>query len=265
MQYTDQTGRTITLGKVPKRIISVVPSQSELLWDMGLQEEIVGITKFCIHPEELFRDKTRIGGTKKLDIEKITALQPDIIIANKEENERSQIEELCSLFPVWISDIKTLSDSLGMIEALGEIFQKQTAAGKIKDLISMGFEKMKKPLLSRNAAYFIWKDPLMTAGRDTFINDMLQRCGFENVLADPQSRYPEITEQELVQLDPEIVLLSSEPYPFNEKHIHAFKALLPNATVLVVDGELFSWYGSRLIHSPAYFKELATKIHQATI
>jgi ABC-type Fe3+-hydroxamate transport system substrate-binding protein len=265
MQYTDQTGHTITLGKVPQRIVSVVPSQSELLWDLGLQEEIVGITRFCIHPDELFRSKTRVGGTKKLDIAKIKELNPDIIIANKEENERSQIEELCTLFPVWISDIKNLNDSLRMIEALGAIFQKEKTAGKIKDLISKGFEKLEKPTYSRRTVYFIWKGPLMTAGRDTFINDMLQRCGFENVFTDPQSRYPEITEQELVQLDPEVVLLSSEPYPFNEKHIYEFKTLLPDATVLVVDGELFSWYGSRLIHSPAYFKELETKLHSSTI
>jgi ABC-type Fe3+-hydroxamate transport system substrate-binding protein len=264
MQHTDQTGRTIILDRVPQRIISVVPSQTELLWDLGLQEEIVGITKFCIHPDELFRSKTRVGGTKKLDLEKIKELQPDLIIANKEENERSQIGELCDLFPVWISDIKNLNDSLNMIGALGEIFQKQKTANKIKDLIAKGFEKLEKPLHHKRATYFIWKGPLMVAGRDTFINDMLERCGFENALTDPLSRYPEITEQELIQLNPELVLLSSEPYPFNEKHIHEFKLLLPHATVLVVDGELFSWYGSRLIHSPAYFKELEIKIQHAT-
>ncbi|MCD6067364.1 MAG: ABC-type Fe3+-hydroxamate transport system, periplasmic component [Bacteroidetes bacterium] len=256
MQFTDQTGRTIELNATPRRIVSVVPSQSELLWDLGLQEELTGITKFCIHPKEMFSTKTRIGGTKKLDIAKIKELNPDIIIANKEENEKEQIEELCRLFPVWISDIKNLSDSLDMITNLGAIFEKRKTAEKIRDLIAKGFAKLPIQIVTKRTAYFIWKNPLMMTGRDTFINDMLSRCGFENILNDPDSRYPEISEKELRELNPELILLSSEPYPFNEKHIHEFQAIVPEAKIRIVDGELFSWYGSRLIHSPAYFENL---------
>lgn len=256
IEFTDQTNRTITLAGVPKRIVSVVPSQSELLWDLGLRDELIGITKFCIHPNEMFTTVERVGGTKKLNIEKIKGLNPDIIIANKEENERSDIEELQKYFPVWISDIKNLSDSMAMIRMLGEVLDKKANADRILDRIEVQFSKLKEYSSTKRTAYFIWKNPLMLAGRDTFINDMLKRCGFENCLDNEKSRYPEVTEEELKGLNPELVLLSSEPYPFSEKHIVEFKALLPGAEVKIVDGELFSWYGSRLIHSPEYFNTL---------
>ena len=112
---TDQTGRSITIPDSPKRIISIVPSQTELLFDLGLSDEVIGITKFCVHPEEWFRKKTRVGGTKQLNMETIRSLQPDLIVANKEENEQVQVEDIAKEFPVWISDIKTLSDAKRMI------------------------------------------------------------------------------------------------------------------------------------------------------
>ncbi|MDP2387298.1 MAG: helical backbone metal receptor [Bacteroidota bacterium] len=263
MQFKDQTGSIVEVKETPRRIISVVPSQSELLWDLGLRDELIGITKFCIHPNEMFISITRVGGTKKLHIDKIKELNPDIIIANKEENERSDIEELQRHFPVWISDIKNLNDSMNMIHSLGELLGKQDDASRISTKIEEQFSRLRsytqtpaRPSDGKRVAYFIWKNPLMLAGRDTFINDMLQRCGFENCLQDKNSRYPEITSEELKDLNPELILLSSEPYPFSEIHLKEFQQLLPSAKVMVVDGELFSWYGSRLIHSPEYFNQL---------
>ncbi|MEO6882545.1 MAG: helical backbone metal receptor [Bacteroidia bacterium] len=263
--FFDQTNREIILREIPKKIISVVPSQTELLYDLGLDEEVIGITKFCIHPEKWFREKTRIGGTKKLDIEKIKLLNPDLIIANKEENEKSQIEELARDFNVWISDIKTLDDALQMILRIGEITNKKERAGEIKQKIEIEFEKIifrqvKKKFL--RTAYFIWKKPFMVAGEDTFIDEMLRICGLENVFpknifSDTRNtRYPEISAEQLKAANPEIILLSSEPYPFKEKHIEEFKLICPQAKIKIVDGELFSWYGSRLLESPAYFAEL---------
>lgn len=261
MKFKDQIDNIIELAETPKRIISVVPSQSELLWDLGLRDELVGITKFCIHPNEMFTSVTRVGGTKKLSIDKIIELNPDIIIANKEENERSDIEELQNHFPVWISDIKNLKDSMNMIHLLGDVLGKQEDAIRISTRIEEQFSRLRSYTETKRVAYFIWKNPLMLTGRDTFINDMLRRCGFENCLQDENSRYPEITDEELKVLNPELILLSSEPYPFSEVHIKEFQQLLPSAKVMIVDGELFSWYGSRLIHSPEYFNQLMKDIH----
>src|SRR5689334_18071707 len=122
--FTDQIGRTISLNKTPRRIISLVPSQTELLYDLGLSDEVVGITKFCVHPEEWFRNKPRVGGTKQLNMDIIHHLQPDLVIANKEENVREQVEELASHYPVWVSDINNPDDAYWMMKELGSITGK---------------------------------------------------------------------------------------------------------------------------------------------
>ncbi len=263
--FKDQIAQEVEIPFPPKRIISVVPSQTELLYDLGLEEEVIGITKFCIHPDKWYREKTRIGGTKTLNIEKIKALNPDLIIANKEENEHAQIEELSKHFPIWISDIKTLDDSLDMIQRIGIITDREQKAAIISNQIKESFEAF-PPTIDSNeqlsCAYFIWWNPMMTINQDTFIHDMLLRCGWENVFAHrTDSRYPEVDEQQLKTANPELVLLSSEPFPFADKHIEYFQTVLPNAKVILVDGELFSWYGSRLLHSVNYFKGLIEKLH----
>jgi ABC-type Fe3+-hydroxamate transport system substrate-binding protein len=262
--FTDQMGRTITLEQRPKRIISIVPSQTELLFDLGLNNEVAGITKFCIHPEEMFRTKPRVGGTKKLDFEKIRSLKPDLIIGNKEENQQEQVEELMKEFPVWMSDIYTLDDSLRMIRAVGEVTGKDKESERITHNIRQGFDELKSSALmppdyKLKTAYFIWKDPYMLAGGNTFIDHMLQLCCFENAFANTL-RYPSITEDDLRAAAPSLILLSSEPYPFKEKHIEEFRAICPSAKVMVVDGEMFSWYGSRLQHAPAYLSSLVKDI-----
>lgn len=268
--FTDQLNRKLELPSVPKRIISLVPSQTELLYDLGLRDEVVGITKFCVHPEEWFRTKTRVGGTKKYDFEKIKALQPDLIIGNKEENEKEQIEELMKDYNVWMSDIYTLKDAYDMITRIGTLVGKREEAVHLKLEIELRFRSIQhsesniQHQLSNSklqTAYFIWQKPYMVAGHDTFINEMLKVCGLENIFVNKDSRYPEITPEEIIQADPDIVLLSSEPYPFKEKHIQEFNALLPNAKIMIVDGEIFSWYGSRLLKAPEYFKKILLGIN----
>ncbi len=252
----DQMGREVTFNYYPERIVSVVPSQTELLYDLGLDAEVVGITKFCVHPEDWFRNKTRVGGTKKLNIEKIRELKPDLIIANKEENTKEQIEELAKEFPVWLSDITNLPGALNMIQALGQVTGQEGKANALVEEIVQGFQQLHKANTPRRVAYFIWRNPWMSIGHDTFIHSMIQTMGWQNVLAD-RSRYPEITLEELKGYNPELVLLSSEPYPFKEEHIAEIKATLPGAEVKLVDGEMFSWYGSRLKKAAAYLQELA--------
>lgn len=254
--FIDMMGREVEVPVLPERIISVVPSQTELLYALGLEQEVIGITKFCVHPEEWFRNKERIGGTKKLDIDKIRSLKPDLIIANKEENEQEQIEELAKEFPVWISDINTLPDALLMMQVVGQMTGMQGRANALVENIVNGFTNLSKATQPKRVAYFIWRDPWMSVGKDTFISNMITTMGWENVLAD-KARYPEITLEELKEYKPDAVLLSSEPFPFKEKHIEEVKAILPDAEVLLVDGEMFSWYGSRLLQATDYFMQLA--------
>lgn len=252
-RFTDQLGRTLEIDSPPKRIISIVPSQTELLFDLGLDEEVVGITKFCVHPESWFRNKTRVGGTKALNLDKIRELKPDLIIANKEENEQSQVDELAEEFPVWISDIQNLDEALEMISGVAEICGKFEAGDSLIREINAAFSNL-KPTKTQTAVYLIWNEPMMAAGSDTFISDMMQRAGFENLIADP--RYPELSAEKMKELNPELILLSSEPFPFKEKHQAEIQTQFPNSKVLLVDGEMFSWYGSRLKLASAYFKEV---------
>lgn len=262
-EASDQMGRKIFLPALPKRIVSLVPSQTELLYDLGLENELVGITKFCIHPETVFRTKARVGGTKKIDFAKIRALNPDLIIGNKEENEKEQIEALMHDFPVWMSDIKNLEDACEMIHKIGEITGTQSKALEITSKIKTDFHELKNsifPLNKVKVAYFIWKDPYMTIGGDTFINHILEALNFENVFKTKPGRYPEITLEEIILAKPKFIFLSSEPYPFKEKHIEGLQKIAPGSTIRLVDGEMFSWYGSRLLHAPKYFRKLLNTI-----
>lgn len=251
-------GREVEVSFPPSRIISLVPSQTELLADLGLENEVVGITKFCVHPNDWFKTKTRVGGTKNANREKVLELNPDLIIANKEENTKDDIEWLAERFPVWISDIKTLGDALEMIEAVGVFTNKAFEAKAITEKIDSSFKELKENTNKRKrVAYLIWKNPLMAAGRDTFINEMLEAGGFENAIADHKSRYPELTDDELLRLNPDVVFLSSEPFPFKGKHTEELRQKFPSLKFEEVDGELFSWYGSRLLKSAEYFKSLS--------
>lgn len=253
LRFIDQLHREIEIPFPPKRIISLVPSQTELLFDLGLEDEIIGITKFCIHPKEQFKIKEKIGGTKQLNLSKIRSLKPDLIIGNKEENEQLQVEELMQEYPVWMSDIYNLNDALMMIRGIGEVVDRKLKAEEIAHQIQKNFEDlvMHPP---KKVLYFIWKDPYLLAGKNTFIDEMLQRAGFENIIQ--EQRYPEFSFAALSSLQPESVFLSSEPYPFKEKHIQAFQEIWPEAQIQLVDGEMFSWYGSRLLKAADYFKSL---------
>ncbi|MBV6405474.1 MAG: ABC transporter substrate-binding protein [Flavobacteriales bacterium] len=253
---TDQMHRTVLVPDLPQRIISLVPSQTELLHDLGLGDRVVGITKFCIHPEAWFRSKARVGGTKQVDIAKVRALMPDLIIGNKEENARADIEALEQEFPVWMSDIDDLGGALDMIRRVGAMTGTGAGAEGIARGIEAAFAGLRAGGHGRRAAYLIWRDPWMVAGPGTFIDDMLGRCGLVNVFRDHADRYPAIDLEELAARGPDLVLLSSEPYPFGDKHLPELRDALPKATALLVDGEPFSWYGSRLLSAPAYFNGL---------
>lgn len=259
MIVKDQLNRKIKLSSFPpKRIISLVPSQTELLADLNLDEQVVGITKFCVHPNEWWSKKTRIGGTKNLNKDKISQLNPDLIIANKEENNKGDIDYLITKYPVWISDIRDFNSALEMISLVGEITAKSVVAKSMIDKIKVSFSCLN--IVNKKVAYLIWDNPIMTINRDTFINEMMKMNGWFNVFSGDENRYPEINLDILKQADPDLLFLSSEPYPFAEKHIKKFKEALPNSQIVLVDGEYFSWYGSRLQLAPHYFSDLKREI-----
>jgi ABC-type Fe3+-hydroxamate transport system substrate-binding protein len=253
--FIDQLSRTVEIPFPPKRIISLVPSQTELLSDLGLEEEVIGITKFCVHPQKWFREKQRIGGTKNVHLQKIISLQPDLIIANKEENVKEQIEELATHFPVWVSDVNNLKDAYGMMQSIGEITNRKEAVQKLTTNIRHNFTHLPTPNIQLPTAYLIWKNPYITVGGDTFIHHLLETAGFQNLFAD-QQRYPQISIEDLKRANCRLLLLSSEPYPFKQKHVVELQEHLPDTKILLVDGEMFSWYGSRLLQAPAYFQNL---------
>lgn len=256
MQLKDQIGRQLHLENIPKRIISLVPSQTELLYDLGLESSIVGITKFCVHPNHFLKTKTIVGGTKQIHLEKIKALQPDIILCNKEENTKAIVNACSEICTVHVSNIETISDCIAMIQQYGEIFNKKVEASKISEKIQINVKDFQTYIQEKSTlkvAYFIWKNPFMVAGKNTFINYLLQLNKFKNVYAD-LGRYPEIELKQEETID--VVFLSSEPYPFKENHIVELQAYYTNAKIQLVDGEMFSWYGSRLIKSFSYFKKL---------
>jgi len=265
--YSDQLGNSHTFESVPKRIISLVPSQTELLFDLGLEENLVGITKFCIHPYHLKSTKKIIGGTKKVHYEKIKLLQPDIIIANKEENTEEIVEELRKICPVWVTNVLTIDDSLQMISDFGQLFNKRTEAQKWIDKIQFAltdFQNFIKDKEEQKVTYFIWANPYMVAGGDNFINEMLKLNKFVNIYDNHpkyEGRYPEIVIQKMrIQGDPDLILLSSEPFPFKDEHAFELGRFTHHAKTVFVDGEMFSWYGSRMAKAFDYFKKLHSNL-----
>jgi ABC-type Fe3+-hydroxamate transport system substrate-binding protein len=242
------------------RIISLVPSQTELLHYLGLNEQIVGITKFCIHPNNWFTTKARVGGTKNINFNTIKKLQPTLIIANKEENVKDQIEALATNYPVLLTDVNNVTDGIKMILQIGQLTATTAAAIQLTQKITTAFATINKPKQQLNTAYLIWKDPYMAAGGSTFITDILSKSGFKNIFA-TKNRYPQINIKDLQNANCQLLLLSSEPYPFKQKHINQLQQQLPNTKIILVDGEMFSWYGSRMLLMPNYINNLIKDIN----
>jgi len=235
------------------KIISLVPSITEALFDFGLtDQEVVGRTKFCIHPNGLVKNVQIVGGTKNLNIEKIRNLNPDLIIANKEENVKEQIEELQKYCKVLVTNISTLEDNYYLLKTLGNLLNKQETAQKFNIKIYEIFQNF-SGTQKYKVAYLIWKNPYMTVGSDTFIHEVLGKLCFENLFKD-RKRYPEIFVDELKSAD--YIFLSSEPFPFKQKHIDELQKELPDSKIVLVDGEAFSWYGTHLAKCESYFKTL---------
>lgn len=258
----DQLNRLVQISVAPERIVSLVPSQTELLFHLGLDEKVVGITKFCVHPELWFRNKTKVGGTKNFDVEKIRSLKPDLIIANKEENNRELLEELMKEFTVWISDVSDIHSALEMIKEISKITRRELEGNKLIDCIQRERKRLQencpRNVRGKRVCYYIWKDPWMTVGDDTFIYKMLEESGLQPISKGMQ-RYPVINPSDFEQI-PDYIFLSSEPYPFKNEDLENIQSIYPTSKVVLVDGEYFSWYGSRMKDSFKYLEQLISSI-----
>ncbi|WP_412069715.1 helical backbone metal receptor [Rubrivirga sp. IMCC43871] len=242
----------------PRRIVSLVPSQTELLAALGLDAEVVGLTRFCVHPAGWKARKTIVGGTKETEPARVLALDPDLVIANREENDREPIEALAAAVPVHVTDVATVGGALAMIREVGALVGRGPEAEALAAEIGRRFDAL-PTFAPLRALYLIWRDPWMTVGDDTFISDVMARAGLINVVGD-RARYPTLAAGEIAALAPDVVLLSSEPFPFAETHMAEVEALAPDAQVALVDGEAFSWYGSRLLDTPAALLTLRQRL-----
>jgi ABC-type Fe3+-hydroxamate transport system substrate-binding protein len=243
------------------RIVSLVPSLTELLVSLRLEDKIVGVTKFCVHPNHLTKTKKIIGGTKNINVATIKELAPTLVIANKEENVKEQVQQLLDAsISVQVTEIKDLNSALQAIITIGEVTGATEKAKQLAKNISTDFDELKaqsKTIIT--CAYLIWQKPFMVAGAGTFIHAMLEIAGFKNVFGGTE-RYPEVTMAQIEAKKPQVIFLSSEPYPFKEKHLHFFKEEIPFANCVLADGEMFSWYGSRMQHFPAYALQLRQNV-----
>ncbi len=252
IQITDITGQQITLTKPASRIISLVPSQTHLLYRLGLDKEVVGITRFCKYPSHWKKTKTIVGGTKEVKYDRITALQPDLILANKEENTKEMVEKLREIAPVYVAEVISWEDNLKFIDHVGQLTGTSSLARSIIDKLSGLKKELSRFKKNKKILYFIWKDPWMVAGKNTFIDTMLQLLGFENLADQLEGRYPVITQEDLLKLQPEILLMSSEPFPFSEKHRPDIEKLFPQAQIRFVQGEPFTWFGAYPLEAKDY-------------
>ncbi len=253
-EFTDHLGRKVTIRPTPQRIISLCPSQTRTLIDLGLQHRLAGRTHFCIHPAEAVEGITKVGGTKRVKMERIKAIQPDLIVAEKEENTQEMVEALEKEFPVYVTDVKDEGTCLQMIRDLGEITGRTSEGVELARRVERAMATVKVRESQETCLYFIWRKPWMVVGPGTFIHEIMLRCGWDNAITTP--RYPELSPEQLAEIRPDRVFLSTEPFPFEEKHIEELRAYFPEARFDLVNGEMFSWYGSHLLLAPEYLNEL---------
>ncbi len=256
MKIHDMIGRTISLHKPVERIVSLIPSITETLFELGLGEKIVGITTYCIHPEGKLDNIHRIGGTKNPNIRKIASLSPDIIIADKNENRKEKVEELMKIAPVYVIEVNNFDDALKMISRLAEIFDKAKEANGLIEEINDGFAELHISRRGKKVFFPIWKNPCMSINRDTFIHSMIEKLGYTNLCAGYGEHYPVITGEQMEKMNPDYVFLPSEPCSYKPEDVEDCKRIFPAAKVLPVDGQMFAWYGARMKYAARYFVEL---------
>jgi iron complex transport system substrate-binding protein len=261
-EFTDALGRTIAIAVPPARIVCLCPSLTETLFSIGAGDRVVGRTNFCIHPADRVAVVPTVGGTKDVDPGAVRELRPDLIIAEKEENRRETVADLAEIAPVYVFDVVDLPGAQDAIRILGRLTATAAAANALADEITHRFRRM-PPAPPLTVLHLVWQQPLMAAGSHTYINAILATLGLHNAAADLPGRYPRLEPGQLRALVPDVLLLSSEPFPFTDEHVRAYAADLPDTYVRRVDGEAFGWYGSRMLAAADTLGTLVTDLRDA--
>lgn len=258
--FKDQIGHSFKLEKPAERVVCLVPSITELIYQLK-PKALIGVTSFCTHPSHLRKNITVVGGTKTPNVEQIISLNPNLVICNKEENTEQDVLHLQKCVATYTSDVKTLTEAQKMIADVGQLLGRSEECKVLNQEIELGFSGLQtqKPF---KVAYLIWDKPLMVAGNNTFINHMINQLNWQNVFANKPDRYFEINREDLINSKADLILLSSEPYPFKEKNKKQFEKEFPEFKTVLVDGRMFSWYGSCLVSATKYFNQLTKYLNR---
>jgi ABC-type Fe3+-hydroxamate transport system substrate-binding protein len=233
------------------RIVSLCPSLTELVFDLGHGEELVGRTKFCIHPADRVGAVEKVGGTKNPKLERIIELAPDLVLLNEEENRREDAEALRAAgVECHVSFPHTALETADMVRSIADAIDAKADGERIARDIETRHNRVVRSAADREPvsyAYMIWREPWMTLNADTFVSALLGDAGGTNVFASAVDRYPTITPADLASASPDVILLSTEPFPFQAKHVDELARLtgMDRDRFEIVDGELLSWHGSR--------------------
>lgn len=250
----DASGVALELAAPPQRIVSLIPSTTELLCALGLAEALVGVTVYCVEPRDIVRGKTRVGGEKDPDLAVIRRLAPDLVVANIEENRLEDVAALRAAgVPVWVTWPRTVAEALTMIRDLGEVTGAHERARALLDTLEPLYARARERAATRRPVpvfYPIWRQPWMTIGADTYVHDLLATCGGANVFGD-RTRYPTVALDEVAARAPEVILLPDEPFRFRRAHLADFEPYptvpaVRGHRIHLVDGKPFSWHGPRL-------------------
>jgi ABC-type Fe3+-hydroxamate transport system substrate-binding protein len=261
-QFLDAAGTAHRPAVGPVRIVSLVPSLTELVCDLGLSAHLVGRTGFCIHPKNLVRNIPKVGGTKTVDIDKVRSLEPTHVLVNIDENEKPLAEALAKFVPnLIVTHPLSPLDNLALYRLLGGLFRRAEEAESLCARFQTAYDALKAVRYRlRTALYLIWKDPWMTVSRDTYISRTLALAGLVTLPTDAAARYPEFSMDAPWVRDAQVLLLSSEPYMFRERHVAELSRAFPDKPVQLIDGEMTSWYGSRAIEGLGYLRDFRRSI-----
>lgn len=254
----DQLGRSLQYTFPPKKIVSLAPALTDTMYGLELEEEIVGRTRFCIHPHDKVNKALNIGGTKEIKLDRIHQLKPDLIIAEKEENTKEIVEELEQHYPIYVFEVQTVADAFQMMSDLGKVTDRVKQAQQLSQDIEVLFKDLPRAQ-GKRIAYVIWKRPYMVVGKHTYIQSLLETMSFINPFTQFEGRYPEVTVHDLKAADLDYLFLATEPYPFRKKDIEPMARLLPDVQPIIVDGEMF-WYGVKMLEAVPYFKRVFSKL-----
>lgn len=258
--WSDAVGTLHRRAGAPARIVSLVPSLTELICDLGLGGQLVGRTGFCVHPRAALKSVPKVGGTKSVNLARVRALAPTHVLLNIDENEKPTAEALAQFVPhLIVTHPLGPLDNPALYRLIGAIFGREQAAEDLCiefDRACAALAQAARNWPRQRVLYLIWKDPWMTVARDTYISRTLALAGWDSVPVGAAARYPQVELKQSLLRQAELILLPSEPYRFRERHLAQFRALpdVGGKPVALIDGEMTSWYGSRAIAGLDYLR-----------